>query len=84
MVDRKRILLIFGTRPETIKMAPVWRALRALPDIFDARTVVTAQHRHMLDQALADFKITPEFDLDIMRDDQDLFRSEERRVGKEC
>ena len=73
MVDRKRILLIFGTRPETIKMAPVWRALRALPDIFDARTVVTAQHRHMLDQALADFKITPEFDLDIMRDDQDLF-----------
>ena len=73
MVDRKRILLIFGTRPETIKMAPVWRALRALPDIFDARTVVTAQHRHMLDQALADFKIAPEFDLDIMRDDQDLF-----------
>lgn len=65
--------MIFGTRPETIKMAPVWRALRALPDQFDARTVVTAQHRQMLDQALSDFKLTPEFDLDIMRDNQDLF-----------
>lgn len=73
MADRKRILLIFGTRPETIKMAPVWRALRELPDVFDARTAVTAQHRHMLDQALSDFNLTPEFDLDIMRDNQDLF-----------
>ncbi len=73
MTERKKVLLIFGTRPETIKMAPVWRALRALPEVFDARTAVTAQHRHMLDQALSDFKLTPEYDLDIMRDNQDLF-----------
>ena len=73
MAARQRVLLIFGTRPETIKMAPVWMALRALPEQFDARVLVTAQHRQMLDQALADFKLTPEFDLDIMRDNQDLF-----------
>ena len=73
MAERKRVLLIFGTRPETIKMAPVWMALRALPEHYDARALVTAQHRQMLDQALSDFNLTPEFDLDIMRDNQDLF-----------
>lgn len=54
-------------------MAPVWMALRAATDIFDTRVVVTAQHRGMLDQALRDFALTPDYDLNVMRDNQDLF-----------
>jgi len=73
MAAAKKVLLVFGTRPETIKMAPVWMALKARPDEFDVKAAVTAQHRSMLDQALADFGLTPEFDLDVMRDNQDLF-----------
>ncbi|MBT5298343.1 MAG: UDP-N-acetylglucosamine 2-epimerase (non-hydrolyzing) [Rhodospirillaceae bacterium] len=66
-----RVLSIFGTRPEAIKMAPVVRALEAAPGI-EARICVTAQHREMLDQVLELFSVTPDFDLDIMRADQDL------------
>lgn len=66
-----RILSIFGTRPEAIKMAPV--VLRLAEDArFDARVCVTGQHRQMLDSALAHFGIRPEYDLDIMRPDQQL------------
>jgi UDP-N-acetylglucosamine 2-epimerase (non-hydrolysing) len=73
MGNRKKVLIVFGTRPETIKMAPVWMALQADREMFEARTVVTAQHRSMLDQALQDFAITPDYDLNVMRENQDLF-----------
>lgn len=66
-----KILTIFGTRPEAIKMAPVVRALDGIPSI-DSRICVTAQHRSMLDQVLNLFEITPDHDLNIMRDGQSL------------
>jgi UDP-N-acetylglucosamine 2-epimerase (non-hydrolysing) len=66
-----RILSIFGTRPEAIKMAPVVRQLAATPGI-ESLVCVTAQHRQMLDQVLQLFQITPDVDLDIMRPDQSL------------
>ena len=67
-----KVLLVFGTRPEAIKMAPVVRALKDSPRI-DARVCVTAQHREMLDQVLDLFDITPDFDLDLMKPGQGLF-----------
>ena len=66
-----KILCVFGTRPEAIKMAPVVKALAAAPGI-ESAVCVTAQHRDMLDQVLNLFAITPQFDLDIMRENQDL------------
>lgn len=66
-----KVLCVFGTRPEAIKMAPVVRAL-AEDDAFESRVCVTAQHRGMLDQALEIFSIRPDFDLDLMRDRQTL------------
>ena len=65
-----KILAVFGTRPEAIKMAPV---IRALEGNFDVKICVTAQHRQMLDQVLELFKIIPDYDLDIMQPGQDLF-----------
>jgi len=66
-----RVLSVFGTRPEAIKMAPVVNALRNAPAI-ESRVCVTAQHRGMLDSVLGLFDIKPDFDLDIMRPGQDL------------
>jgi UDP-N-acetylglucosamine 2-epimerase (non-hydrolysing) len=66
-----RVLTVFGTRPEAIKMAPVVKALAA-DDAFDARVCVTAQHRRMLDQVLDLFVIRPDFDLNLMKPGQDL------------
>jgi UDP-N-acetylglucosamine 2-epimerase (non-hydrolysing) len=66
-----RVVSIFGTRPEAVKMAPVVRALAAEPQV-EARVVVTAQHRQMLDQVLGLFGITPDVDLDLMRPNQSL------------
>lgn len=68
----KKVMVVFGTRPEAIKMAPV---VLALKEVEDLQTVVcvTAQHREMLDQVLELFRIVPEHDLDIMKDRQDLF-----------
>ena len=71
MTATARLLLVFGTRPEAIKMAPVVQALK-LRSEFDVRVCVTAQHREMLDQVLEIFNIKPDYDLDIMRPDQDL------------
>jgi len=65
-----KILTVFGTRPEAIKMAPV---IRALAKNFDVKVCVTAQHRHMLDQVLELFEIAPDYDLNIMKPGQDLF-----------
>lgn len=67
-----KVLSVFGTRPEAIKMAPVVRALQRVENI-EAKVCVTAQHRQMLDQVLALFEIDPHFDLDIMKPNQDLF-----------
>lgn len=69
---RTKVLLVFGTRPEAIKMAPVIQALQRDPAI-DTRVCVTAQHREMLDQVLALFRITPDYDLDLMKPGQGLF-----------
>lgn len=66
------VLIIFGTRPEAIKMAPVIQSLKQCGDI-ETRVCVTAQHREMLDQVLDIFQITPDVDLDIMEKGQDLF-----------
>jgi UDP-N-acetylglucosamine 2-epimerase (non-hydrolysing) len=66
-----RILSIFGTRPEAIKMAPVVAALAATPGV-ESRVCVTAQHRQMLDQVLQLYRITPDHDLDVMRANQTL------------
>src|SRR5688572_28837469 len=68
---KRRVLCVFGTRPEAIKMALLSRALRSHPD-FEAEVCVTAQHRSMLDQVLAIFDVTPRFDLDLMKDNQGL------------
>lgn len=67
----KKILTVFGTRPEAIKMAPLVKALAADPR-FDAKVCVTAQHREMLDQVLEIFDIQPDFDLDLMKPGQTL------------
>jgi UDP-N-acetylglucosamine 2-epimerase (non-hydrolysing) len=67
-----RVLSIFGTRPEAIKMAPVVRALQAHPDTFESLVCVTAQHREMLDQVLELFQIRPDVDLNLMRPGQSL------------
>jgi UDP-N-acetylglucosamine 2-epimerase (non-hydrolysing) len=69
----KRILLVFGTRPEAIKMAPLVKALQNASDSFEVLVCVTGQHREMLDQVLRIFDITPDYDLDIMHQGQDLF-----------
>ena len=71
-MQKKRIMMIFGTRPETIKMAPVIFKLKEHPDIFEPIIVVTAQHRQMLDQALKPFDIKPDYDLSIMEENQTL------------
>ncbi|MGB2896467.1 MAG: UDP-N-acetylglucosamine 2-epimerase (non-hydrolyzing) [Anaerolineales bacterium] len=68
---RLKVLSIFGTRPEAIKMAPVVNLLSVTPDV-ESLVCVTAQHRQMLDQVLDLFAITPDFDLDVMRPDQSL------------
>ena len=72
-MNKKKIMLVFGTRPEAIKMAPLVHALRAEPDHFDVLVCVTAQHREMLDQVLRIFEITPDIDLNVMKPGQDLF-----------
>lgn len=66
-------MLIFGTRPEAIKMAPLVKAFQARADQFETIVTVTGQHRQMLDQVLDLFEITPDYDLDIMKPGQDLF-----------
>jgi UDP-N-acetylglucosamine 2-epimerase (non-hydrolysing) len=66
-----RILSVFGTRPEAVKMGPIVRLLKETPDV-ESRVCVTAQHRQMLDQVLELFQIKPDYDLDLMRDNQSL------------
>lgn len=68
----KKIMLVFGTRPEAIKMAPLVKALQARPEEFETVVTVTGQHRQMLDQVLHLFEIVPDYDLNIMKPGQDL------------
>ncbi|GIN63058.1 UDP-N-acetyl glucosamine 2-epimerase [Robertmurraya siralis] len=67
-----KVMTIFGTRPEAIKMAPLVLELQKYPEYFESIVTVTAQHRQMLDQVLAIFGITPDYDLNIMKDRQTL------------
>ena len=69
----KKILLVFGTRPEAIKMAPLVKKLQTYPEEFQTIVCVTGQHREMLDQVLRLFDITPDYDLNIMKPNQDLY-----------
>lgn len=68
----KKILIVFGTRPEAIKMAPLVKELLHASDYFETKVCVTAQHREMLDQVLDFFEIDPDYDLDLMKTDQTL------------
>ena len=69
----KREMLVFGTRPEAIKMCPLVKEFQKYPDDFNTIVCVTGQHREMLDQVLKVFGVVPDYDLDIMRQGQDLY-----------
>lgn len=69
----KKVMLVFGTRPEAIKMAPLVKEFQKYPEQFKAIVCVTGQHREMLDQVLSIFEITPDYDLNIMKQGQDLY-----------
>ena len=69
----KKVLIVFGTRPEAIKMAPVVKAFKNNPTLFETKVCVTAQHREMLDQVLEFFDIIPDYDLDLMKPNQNLY-----------
>lgn len=70
---KKKVLLVFGTRPEAIKMCPLIKELKSRPDEFEVRVCVTGQHREMLDQVLGAFGVAPDYDLAIMKPGQTLF-----------
>lgn len=86
----KKIMLVFGTRPEAIKMAPLVKEFQKHPDKFETIVCVTGQHREMLDQVLEIFDIEPDYDLNIMKQGQDLYDvtarvlTGMRDVFKEC
>lgn len=69
----KTVMLVFGTRPEAIKMAPLVKEFQKYPETFKTVVCVTGQHRQMLDQVLQLFEITPDYDLNIMKQGQDLY-----------
>ena len=71
-MEKLKIMVVFGTRPEAIKMAPLVLELQKQKEIIETITVVTAQHRQMLDQVLETFNIVPDYDLDIMGKSQTL------------
>ena len=68
-----KVMSVFGTRPEAIKMAPLVRMLKCDPDCFEVKVCVTGQHREMLDKVLRIFEVKPDFDLNIMKQGQDLY-----------
>ncbi|WP_317166436.1 non-hydrolyzing UDP-N-acetylglucosamine 2-epimerase [Chitinophaga varians] len=71
--EMNKVLLVFGTRPEAIKMCPLIKELEKYPEIFEVKVCVTGQHREMLDQVLNIFNVQPDYDLKIMKQGQDLF-----------
>lgn len=86
----KKIMLVFGTRPEAIKMCPLVKEFQKYPNDFETIVCVTGQHREMLDQVLKIFEVTPDYDLKIMKQGQDLYDvtarvlTGMRDVFKEC
>ncbi len=76
-----KALFVFGTRPEAIKLCPVIREMKRRPDEFDTRVCITAQHREMLDQVLAVFRVTADHDLNTMRPGQNLYQSTSRIIA---
>ena len=72
-MQTKKIMMVFGTRPEAIKMVPIYKALVGGKQKISVKLCVTGQHRQLLDQVLKVFKITPDYDLDIMHSQQDLY-----------
>ena len=70
---KKRNLIVFGTRPEAIKMAPLVKEFQKVPENFETKVCITAQHREMLDQVLEFFEIVPDYDLDLMKPNQNLY-----------
>lgn len=81
MTTRPHILLLFGTRPEAIKLAPVVEALKRVDEL-RVTVCVTAQHRELLDDALSTFGLVPDIDLDLMRHDQELAALTARVIGR--
>lgn len=73
MSNQKKILIVFGTRPEAIKMAPLVKEFQNFPNRFDTKVCITAQHREMLDQVLSFFEIIPDYDLNLMKPNQNLY-----------
>ena len=73
MEQKKRVMLVFGTRPEAIKVAPLVKEFQKHTDRFETIVCVTGQHREMLDQVLHLFEIKPDYDLNIMKQGQDLY-----------
>ena len=69
---KKKVMLVFGTRPEAIKMCPLVKEFQKRTDEFDTIVCVTGQHREMLDQVLTIFEVVPDYDLNIMKQGQDL------------
>lgn len=73
MKEKRKVLIVFGTRPEAIKMAPLVKEFEKEYDSFETKVCITAQHREMLDQVLHFFEILPDYDLDLMKPDQNLY-----------
>ena len=73
MEKKKKVMLVFGTRPEAIKMCPLVKEFQKHPDCFETIVCVTGQHREMLDQVLRIFDVKPDYDLNIMKQGQDLY-----------
>ena len=69
----KKVMLVFGTRPEAIKMCPLVKEFQKYPEEFETIVCVTGQHREMLDQVLRIFEVKPDYDLNIMKQGQDLY-----------
>ncbi len=73
VMTKTKVLIVFGTRPEAIKMAPLVKEFARHADVFETVVAVTGQHREMLDQVLGLFGIVPRYDLNIMKQGQDLY-----------
>ncbi len=79
---KKKNLIVFGTRPEAIKMAPLVKEFKKHSNEFETKVCITAQHREMLDQVLDFFEIIPDFDLDIMKPNQNLVFDPNNKFSK--
>src|SRR5438045_260301 len=82
MKTLQKVLFVFGTRPEAIKLCPVLLHMKQRTSEFTVKTCVTAQHRGMLDQVLKAFGVTPDYDLDVMQPGQTLAKSTSRILAQ--